>query len=72
MPRTHIRTAYCQQQAAECASVATITTLSEISEAYLNIEQAWLQLAPDVDSNRTIPDGPESDEQGRKRKPNDS
>ena len=33
---------------------ATTAILSEIKEAYLNIEQAWLQLAPDIDSGATL------------------
>jgi hypothetical protein len=44
MPRTSKRTEYCQRQAAECASAAMTTTLSEAREAHLNMEQAWLQL----------------------------
>jgi hypothetical protein len=48
------RTAYCRHQAAECALAATTAILSEIKEAYLNIEQAWLQLAPDIDSGATL------------------
>ena len=57
MPRRATRTAYCRQQATECASAATTTTIAEIREAYLNMEQAWLQLAPDVASNQ-LPPGP--------------
>jgi len=52
--RVDQRTAYCRQQAAESALAATTAVLVEIREAYLNIEQAWLQLAPDVDSGRTF------------------
>jgi hypothetical protein len=63
MPRTKDRSSYCQQQAAECASAATATTLSEAREAYLNMEQAWLQLAPDVDSNPTVSVNESNDEQ---------
>jgi hypothetical protein len=48
------RTAYCHQQAAGCALAATTATLAEIREAYRNIEQAWLQLAPDLDGGRTL------------------
>jgi hypothetical protein len=44
------RTAYCRQQAAECALAATTAILGEVRQAYLNIEQAWLQLAPDINS----------------------
>jgi len=46
------RTAYCHQQAAECALAATTAILGEVRQAYLNIEQAWLQLAPDINSDR--------------------
>jgi hypothetical protein len=46
MPRNPDRTAYCNTQAANCATAATVATVPEIREAYLNIEQAWLQLAP--------------------------
>jgi hypothetical protein len=45
------RTAYCRQQAAECALAATTAILGEVRQAYLNIEQAWLQLAPDINSD---------------------
>ena len=45
------RTAYCRRQAAESALAATTANLGEIREAYLNIEQAWLQLAPDINSD---------------------
>ena len=55
------RTAYCHQQAAECASAATTAILGEVRQAYLNIEQAWLQLAPDIDCGRAF--------SGRLRKP---
>jgi hypothetical protein len=72
MPRANDRTAYCRQQAAECASAAATTTLLEVKEAYLNMERAWLQLAPDVASNQTIPDRPESMEQEPAPTPNDS
>jgi hypothetical protein len=45
------RTTYCRQQAAECALAATTAILGEARQAYLNIEQAWLQLAPDINSD---------------------
>jgi hypothetical protein len=50
-PAAGKRTAYCRQQAAECALAATTAILGEVRQAYLNIEQAWLQLAPDINSN---------------------
>jgi hypothetical protein len=45
-------TAYCRQQAVESASAATTANLGEVRQAYLNIEQAWLQWAPDINSDR--------------------
>ena len=48
------RTAHCRQQAAECALAATTAILGEVRQAYLNIEQAWLQLAPDIDGGSTL------------------
>jgi hypothetical protein len=63
MARTSKRTEYCERQAAECASAAMTTTLSEAREAYLNMERAWLQLAPDVDSNQTVPVNETNDQQ---------
>lgn len=72
MLRTKDRKLYCQQQAAECASAANATNLSEIREAYLNMEQAWLKLAPDIDSNQTLTIRPEPDDEGREPKPNDT
>jgi len=51
-PRADKRTTYCHQQAAECALAATTVVSGEIRAAYLNIERAWLQLAPEIDSTR--------------------
>jgi hypothetical protein len=51
-PRADKRTTYCHQQAAECAVAATTVVSGEIREAYLAIERAWLQLAPEIDSRR--------------------
>jgi hypothetical protein len=52
MPRLHQRTEYCRKQAAECADAAATSTLAEVKEAYLNLEQAWLQLAPEIEQAR--------------------
>jgi hypothetical protein len=49
MARSPERTAYCRKQAAECAAAATATALAEVKEAYLNLEQGWLQLAPEIE-----------------------
>jgi hypothetical protein len=72
MPHTNNRTEYCHQQAAECETAATNTALPEVREAYLNIAKAWLQLAPDVASNQTVAERPESDEQAHTPEPNRS
>jgi hypothetical protein len=53
-PLANKRTAFCEQQAAECALAATTAILPEIREAYLNIERSWLHLAPEIDSSRSF------------------
>jgi hypothetical protein len=58
---TDKRSAHCRQQAAECGLAATTAILDEVRQAYLNIKQAWLQLAPDIDGGRAF--------SGRLRKP---
>lgn len=65
MARGLDRTLYCHQQAAECASAAAMTSLPEVREAYLNIERGWLELAPDVESNETVPTTRPSGNRGR-------
>ena len=52
------RTAYCRQQAAESAMAATTAIQGEVRQAYLNIEQAWLQLAPGINSDSKKPARP--------------
>jgi hypothetical protein len=52
MSRTVGRTDYCRAQAAECAAAAETTTILELKEAYLNLEQGWLQLAPEIEGGR--------------------
>jgi hypothetical protein len=49
MSRSSERTTYCRKQAAECAAAATATALAEVKEAYLNLEQGWLQLVPEIE-----------------------
>jgi hypothetical protein len=49
MPRSSERTEHCRKQAAECAAAATATALAEVKEAYLNLEQGWLKLAPEIE-----------------------
>jgi hypothetical protein len=55
MPHRRQRTAYCQEQAAECAKAAVSSTIAEVKEAYLNLEQGWLQLAPEV-ADTSVPE----------------
>jgi hypothetical protein len=42
---------YCRRQAAECARRALEATLTEVREAYVNLEQGWLRLAPETNEN---------------------
>ena len=48
MRRTVRRTEYCRKQAEECAAAAAASPLADVKEAYLNLELAWLQLAPEL------------------------
>lgn len=46
-PRKDVdRTAYCQRQASACAKAAISTAVAEVKQAYLDLEQGWLCLAP--------------------------
>jgi hypothetical protein len=47
--RLSARGEYCRGQAADCASRAATTTLADVKDAYLQLEQAWMQLIPDFD-----------------------
>jgi hypothetical protein len=52
MPSRDARTAYCLDQASQCAKAASAAT----KEAYANLEQGWLQLAPPIaESEHRIP-----------------
>lgn len=54
MARTTNRTEYCRRQAADCASAAAATKVDNVREAYRNLEQAWLELAPDIENSGRI------------------
>lgn len=54
------RTTYCHRQAAKCASAAAATTLPDAKEAYLNIQRAWLQLAPELTNKQSSTDEEQS------------
>jgi hypothetical protein len=45
-------TAYCRRQAAECSRRALEATLAEVREAYVNLEQGWLRLAPETSDDQ--------------------
>jgi hypothetical protein len=48
------QTAYCRQQALACANAALSTAIGEVKEAYLNLEQGWLCLAPRLRQTPTV------------------
>jgi hypothetical protein len=64
MPHTREKGGYCRGQAAECATAATTSALSEIREAYLNLEQGWMELAHEFDE---MPELPVTSKDGGKR-----
>ena len=46
MPNQHTRTDYYLEQANKCAKAASSTSITEIREAYANLQQGWLRLVP--------------------------
>jgi len=46
------QTAYCRKQASSCARAALTTAMAEVKQAYLDLEQGWLCLAPKVETSR--------------------
>ena len=58
-PRPAPRTVYCRRQADECAAAASKTSLPDLKEAYVNLEQAWLQLAPEWENDKNSSIRPE-------------
>jgi hypothetical protein len=46
------QTAYYRQQASSCATAALTTAIDEVKQAYLDLEQGWLCLAPKVETSR--------------------
>ena len=55
MPHSREKNEYCREQAAECASAATASVLADVKEAYLNLEQGWLQLAHEFEEMPKAP-----------------
>jgi hypothetical protein len=58
MPHNNEHSEYCRQQAAECAAAAVAATVTPVREAYLDMAQAWLGLAPGIGD--TVLAGPSS------------
>jgi hypothetical protein len=48
------RGVYYRQQASVCATAALTTASAEVKQAYLDLEQGWLCLAPKVDENSVV------------------
>ncbi len=48
------RTAYYRQQASVCSAAALTTTIAEVKQAYLELEQGWLCLAPKSENSSTV------------------
>jgi hypothetical protein len=48
------RTAHYRQEASACATAALTTTIAEIKQAYLDLEQGWLCLAPKPENSSAI------------------
>ncbi len=42
------QSAYYRRQASACATAALASAIAEVKQAYLNLEQGWLCLAPEV------------------------
>jgi len=64
--RSSARSDYCRQQAANCANRARNTALADVKDAYLQLEQAWLQLIPDFGPMPTSTSGPKGYDVDRK------
>lgn len=50
--------AYCHHQASECATAASATSVAEVKQAYLDLEQGWLSLAPKSKEHPTVSSKP--------------
>jgi hypothetical protein len=48
------RGAYYRQQAAVCSTAALTTTIAEVKQAYLELEQGWLCLAPKSETSSAV------------------
>jgi hypothetical protein len=52
MPHHIQRSDYCTKQAADCATAASATTIAEIKNAYVSLQEGWLYLAADGEGSR--------------------
>jgi hypothetical protein len=43
--------AFYRQQASECAAAASATSVAEVKQAYLDLEQGWLSLTPNAEES---------------------
>lgn len=48
------RSVYYRQQASACATAALTTASAEVKQAYLDLEQGWLCLAPKVEDSSAV------------------
>ena len=48
------RAAYYRQQASACATAALATVIAEVRQAYLDLEQGWLCLAPKAEESSVV------------------
>lgn len=55
MPSPSRQNAYYAEQAAQCAAAALATTIVEIKQAYLDLEQGWRRLIPDPTNRAGAP-----------------
>lgn len=69
MPRLREKNEYCREQAAVCATAAIATVLPDVKEAYLNLEEAWLQLAQEFEEMPEMPIASEHRKKDQSQKP---
>jgi hypothetical protein len=50
--------AYYRRQASECAAAASATSVAEVKQAYIDLEQGWLSLAPKGNERSAISSKP--------------
>jgi hypothetical protein len=60
MPSQDARTAFCLDQAKRCAKAASSASAAELKEAYANLRQGWLHLAPPLEAGESPDPAPPS------------